>query len=319
MAMVVWMWKMSTRGIWCAKSCYAGDVSVLEEHRPGQPISVTRDQNQCRVSAMIQKNCQIKQRNTALKLSTNQERVHRIIEMLNYRKFCTRCVARQLTDPMKEHKKTVSQELHKWYRLKGDDFFKYIVTGDESWVHHYDPENKSQSMEYCHPGSLSVKKFKTVPSAKKVMLTIFWNARGMLYMEFLTKGSTVNSDRYCATLRSLKQRIRRIMPERNTFLLHHDNARPHCSAQTQDAMTSLKFTVVPNPPYSPNLAPSDVWLFPKLKETLKDQHFSSDSEVEAAVRKWISSQPETFFMDGMNKWIERLKKCVAINGDYIEK
>jgi len=132
------------------------------------------------------------------------------------------------------------------------------------------------------------------------MLTIFWDARGVLYMEFLTKGLTVNSNRYFATLRSLKQRIHRIRPERNTFLLHH-NARPHCSAQTQDAMISLKFSVVLHPPYSPDLAPSDFWLFPKLKEMLKGQHFSSDAEVEAVVRKWISSQPETFFMDGMNK------------------
>jgi histone-lysine N-methyltransferase SETMAR len=71
----------------------------------------------------------------------------------------------------------------------------------------------------------------------------------------------------------------------NTFLLHHDNARPHCSAQTQAAITSLKFTVVPRPPYSPDLAPPDFWLFSKLKETLKGNYFSSDAEVEAAVCK----------------------------------
>jgi hypothetical protein len=52
---------------------------------------------------------------------------------------------------------------------------------------------------------------------------------------------------------------------------------------------------------------------------LKGQYFSSDAEVEAAVCKWISSQPETFFIDRMNKWIERIKKCVAVNGDYVEK
>jgi len=222
--------------------------------------------------------------------------------MLNYRNICTSWVLRQLTDPMKEHRETVAQELLNRYRLEGDDFIKNIVTGDESWVHHYDPENKRQSMEYRHPGSPSVKKFKTVPSAKKVMLTIFWYARGLLHTEFLTKGLTVNSDRYYATLRSLKQCICRIRPERNTLLLHYDNARPHYSAQTQDCMTSQKFTVVPHPPYSPDLAPSDFWLFPKLRETLKGQNFSSDAEVEAAACKCISSQPETFFMDGMNKW-----------------
>jgi hypothetical protein len=49
---------------------------------------------------------------------------------------------------------------------------------------------------------------------------------------------------------------------------------------------------------------SDFWLFPKLKETLKGKHFSLEAKVEAAVRKWNSNKPETFFMDGMNKWIE---------------
>jgi len=89
--------------------------------------------------------------------------------------------------------------------------------------------------------------------------------------------------------------------ERNKFLLNHGNARSHFRAQSQDAMTSLKFTVVPHALCRPDLAPSDFWLFPKLKETLKSHHFSSDAEAEAAVRKWISSQSETFFMDGMNK------------------
>ncbi|GFY19582.1 hypothetical protein TNCV_4647541 [Trichonephila clavipes] len=69
-------------------------------------------------------------------------------------------------------------------------------------------------MEYCHPGSPSVKKFKTLMSATKVMLTIYWNASGVLYTEFLSKGLTVNSDRYCATLQFIKQRNYKMRPER---------------------------------------------------------------------------------------------------------
>jgi len=60
-------------------------------------------------------------------------------------------------------------------------------------------------------------------------------------------------------------------------------------------------------------------LFPKLKETLKGQNFSSYAKIEAAVRKWSNTKPETFFMDGMNKCKEQMKKCVAVNGDYVEK
>lgn len=48
-------------------------------------------------------------------------------------------------------------------------------------------------------------------------------------------------------------------------------------------------------------------------------HFSSDDEVEAAVHKWIRNQPETFFMDGMKKRIDRLENCVAGNVDCVEK
>ncbi|GFS59137.1 uncharacterized protein TNCV_70141 [Trichonephila clavipes] len=123
-------------------------------------------------------------------------------------------------------------------------------------------------MEYRHPGSSSVKKFKALMPATKVMLTIFWDASDALYTEFLTKGLTVNSDR-----------------------------------------------VVPQPYYSPDLAPSDFCLFPKLKESLKGQRILTKEEVQEAVRLWVRSQPGYFYVDGMKKCIERLNKCVAVRGD----
>ena len=108
-------------------------LSVLGEHSSGRPISVTRDENQCRVDAKIQENCRIKQRDIALKLGFGQERLHHVTETLNCRKVCARGVQRQLTDPMKEHRKTVAQELLNRYRLEEDDFLKNTATGDESW------------------------------------------------------------------------------------------------------------------------------------------------------------------------------------------
>jgi len=55
------------------------------------------------------------------------------------------------------------------------------VASDETWVHHYDPDNKRQCMEYHHKGSQAPKKFKAKDSAGKVMWTVFWNSEGVLY------------------------------------------------------------------------------------------------------------------------------------------
>ncbi|GFU65308.1 uncharacterized protein TNCV_315171 [Trichonephila clavipes] len=125
------------------------------------------------------------------------------------------------------------------------------------WIRHYQPENKRRSIKYRHLCSSSVKNFKTLKSTAKVILTIFWDTSGLLYMEFLTKEFTVSPDWYCVSLRSLKQHNLKIGPERNVFLLHHDSRRPLCRAQTQDVTGRLKFTVAPQPSYSPDLVPSD--------------------------------------------------------------
>lgn len=78
------------------------------------------------------------------------------------------------------------------------------MTGEENWVHHYDPENKSQSMVYCHKGSAAPKKFKTKDSAGRVMLTVFKESEGAVLTDFLEKGAMVNSECYAETVKNLK-------------------------------------------------------------------------------------------------------------------
>ena len=87
-------------------------------------------------------------------------------------------------------------------------------------------------------------------------------------MEFLEQGQTVNSERYVSTLRALKLRLKRVRGDKDS-ILQHDNARPHTSRQTQDALRQLELTTLPHPAYSPDLAPSDYHLFPRLKKYLK--------------------------------------------------
>jgi len=160
------------------------------------------------------------------------------------------------------------------------------------------------------------------PSAKKVMLTLFWDMHGPMLVHFQAHGQTVNSANYCAMLQNeLKPAIckkRRGMPSKNV-LLHHDNAHPHTAAGTVETVQHLGFKLLQHPPYSPNLVPSDYHIFGLLKETLHCHKFTSDEEAKEEVHTWLREQLKSFFSAGIQKLVERYNKCIVLQGDYVEK
>ena len=85
---------------------------------------------------------------------------------------------------------------------------------------------------------------------------------GIVHIEFLEQGTTINSQRYVSTLRALKGRLRRVRQDKvKDVVIQHENARPHTSRQTQCALQQLDLPTIPHPPYSPDLAPSDLFYF----------------------------------------------------------
>ena len=165
---------------------------------------------------------------------------------------------------------------------------------------------KRQSMEWRYVNSPSKKKFKTLPSAGKVMCTVFWDRKGVILLDFLEPGQTINSDRYIVTLTKLRARISRVRPEKKTtFLLQHDNARPHTSLKTVENIANLGWTVLPHPPYSPDLAPSNFHLFGPMKDGLRGQHFPSNDVIVRAVKQWATSAGADFYECGMQALVHR--------------
>lgn len=76
-------------------------------------------------------------------------------------------------------------------------------------------------------------------------------------------------------------------------------------------------------PYSPDLAPSDFFLFPNLKKFLGGKKYGSNAEVEDVVnricKQYFSGLDNQFFSDGLKGWEKRWTKCIELQGDYIEK
>jgi hypothetical protein len=119
------------------------------------------------------------------------------------------------------------------YKEHSEAFLSRIVTGDETWVFHYTPESKAESMASKHPHCPVKKKLKTVQSPGKVILvaTVFWDVHGVVLVDFTPPGSTINAAAYQETLKILKEAIRHKRPGLLTkglgVLLLHGKAQPH--------------------------------------------------------------------------------------------
>ena len=142
----------------------------------------------------------------------------------------------------------------------------------------------------------------------------------MILLDFLEPGQTIDSDRYITMLTKLKARISRVRPEKKTtFFLQHNNARLHTSLKTVEHIVNLGWTVVPYPPYSPDLTPSDYHLFGLMKDVLRGQHFPSNDAIGQAVKQWAATASADFHECGMQALVHRWRKCIASGGDYVEK
>jgi len=102
------------------------------------------------------------------------------------------------------------------------------------------------------------------------------------------------------------------MLTRGVWLLH-DNAPIHKSMIAQQAVRDCGFVQLDHPAYSPDLAPSDYFLFRNLKSHLQDE------SLKEAVKEWLEGQTEEFYFSGINSLPEKCRKCIELSGDYIEK
>jgi transposase len=76
--------------------------------------------------------------------------------------------------------------------------------------------------------------------------------------------------------------------------------------------------VVPRPPYSPDLAPVDFFLFPKLKSTLKVRRFQTVEEIKENSLQDLRAILQNTFQDVFQNWKKRWEWCINSRGEYFE-
>jgi histone-lysine N-methyltransferase SETMAR len=91
----------------------------------------------------------------------------------------------------------------------------------------------------------------------------------------------------------------------------------HTRLKTQEAITKLGWTVLPHPPYSPDLVPSDFHFFGALKDAIRGKRLGSDDEVVQLVKKWLQVQDTDWYETGIHALVSRWRKTVEVDGDYV--
>ena len=120
-------------------------------------------------------------------------------------------------------------------------------------------------------------------------------------LDFLPKRSTITEVYYANLLDQLRTAIREKRRGKLSkgVLLQQDNARVHTCKVAMDAVERNGYELIPHPAYSPDLAPSDFFLFPNWKKDIRGLHFQSDEEVVKAVEEWVIGKDPDFFSSGL--------------------
>ena len=151
------------------------------------------------------------------------------------------------------------------------------------------------------------------------MISIFWNFHDLFMIECVPEGETYNTDFVIFTLLPKLHDValkHRPVAGLKSYALHWDNARPHISHDTNAAVDELFKCSLKHPPYSPDLAPSDFFLFCYLKSALVGTRVDTEQQLKNEITKTFKTITKQMKMKVFEEWKRRLEEVVESSGNY---
>ena len=199
------------------------------------------------------------------------------------RKVCARWVPHLLTEEQKTQCLKCAKELLKTYKGCNSLVISNLLTGDETWVHMFEPQRRADNKEWKQ-------KDKKCPCiAKRIskkMYAIFFNSSGPVVQVPCPSGHTVTGRFYKnSVLKKVKEFYNQKRPSKgwSGVKLLHDNASSHKCEVIKSFLASEKVKILNHPPYSPDLSPCDFFLFPSLKKMLSGNKYTSRSSLGSTI------------------------------------
>jgi histone-lysine N-methyltransferase SETMAR len=141
-----------------------------------------------------------------------------------------------------------------------------------------------------------------------------------LFIGYFEKGKTITGEYHSNLLTRLDEKNPEKRPDlqKKKIIFYEDNSPSHKSVLVMGKLRDVHYELLEHPPYSPDLAPSDFCLFPKLKLFLAGQSFSSNQEASAGVEGYFADLTKNHYRDGIMALEHRWNKCISLKGDYVE-
>ena len=171
-----------------------------------------------------------------------------------------------------------------------------------------------ESRVWVFEGESSPTTVKRQRAMKKVMYAVFFRSTGLVKAIKLEEQKTVIASWY--TQHCLPEVLQDLKIK--GLMLHHDDACSHTAAITVKFFREHHIKVIEHPTYSTDLSMCDFWLFINLKKHLRGQRFSSEEEIDIAIRAYFYSIPAEEWHNAFHLSKIRLQKCIDAGGDYFE-
>lgn len=273
-----------------------GRLSLTDEKRSGRPVTAVTEENVLAVKILIQENRRITYEEIQQTLHIGSGSVHEILHVhLRVRRIVSRWVPHNLAEAQKQARAEWCHDMMIKFDAGSSRRIYDIVTGDESWIYQYDPETKCQSTVWLFQNEPTPTKVKRSRSAGKILIASYFTLSGYLVSISLRNQSSINAEWY--TTKCLPEVFEAVSNKRpktglRGLLLHHDNAPAHSALKTRLFLDSTPVKLLGHPPYSPDLAPCDFFLFTKIKNLLKGTQFSSPEDALAAFERAVEEVSE---------------------------
>ncbi|KAF7272296.1 hypothetical protein GWI33_014920 [Rhynchophorus ferrugineus] len=196
----------STIKDWYAKF-RLGEMNTEDGERSGHPKEVAAEENIKKIHKMILIERKLKLNEIADTIKISTERVHHIIhEYVGMRMLCAKWVPREHIFDQKQRRVDDLEQCLKMIKHNKPEFLRRYVTMDETWLHHFTPKSNRQLSEWTAHDEPAPNEWYATVSWQGYSVCI-WDTHGIIFIDYLGKGRTINSDYYIALWDRLKDEI----------------------------------------------------------------------------------------------------------------